>query len=658
MKPCNIPYAWPEGSSLVFEVSCCNNGQGSFTVEMLGYTIAEGDTYQSGTSYPFTASQPLNYDLSITNNIGTHLLKSSREIEVNVTNVGTETITSFDLHWSENGAVANSINISGVSIPPFGTYTATHPDAWEATTGIHSLHIWTDNPNGQADENANNNNLEKNVQVVPFLSERIVLFEHFTNASCSNCEFADPHLNDLIGSNAIQIAPINYHTGFPGFDPMYLQSTEFVNARLDYYPPLGVPTAVIDGGLITAPTPTIQTTQIYQLQQRPALFHIALNEKLLQFGVDSGRLVQMDVHITPSMDIISGNHALRIALAEKNVTYDTPPGSANLTFFDYVLRAMLPDADGTPLPDMAAGETQTFSFYTNLPNIADANELRTIAFVQNENTREVEQAYEPNVATGNALMGNTLTLGGIYGGLSVDMQTSGCVDEAAGTLFVTNQGYALPLSYEWSNGQTDANLTELPSGNYTLTVTDGNGNSDVHNLWLPASTGFNFTVNATHDTDNSQMGGASVQLLSGQGPFSYAWSTGETAANIQQLGAGTYELTITDGFGCSQSASVEIDNVTGLNELAASGGLSLFPNPVGNAMHLQLPDLASYERLQIELYDVRGKLSLQKSLQPSGSEQTLRLALNELTRGIYLLHLTAFSTSGKQKRYVARFVKL
>jgi hypothetical protein len=60
-----------------------------------------------------------------------------------------------------------------------------------------------------------------------------------------------------------------------------------------------------------------------------------------------------------------------------------------------------------------------------------------------------------------------------------------------GTATAIPQGGTPPYSYTWSDGKTSANITGLVAGNYTATVTDGNGCTATTSLTVGTSIGIN-----------------------------------------------------------------------------------------------------------------------------------------------------------------------
>jgi gliding motility-associated-like protein len=77
------------------------------------------------------------------------------------------------------------------------------------------------------------------------------------------------------------------------------------------------------------------------------------------------------------------------------------------------------------------------------------------------------------------------------------------------------------------------------------------------------------------DCSNGNVASASVDVVNGTAPYTYAWSNGATTASITNLAEGTYTVTVSDANGCSATCSEEVIltpccNVTDSGEIAAS----------------------------------------------------------------------------------------
>ncbi len=62
-------------------------------------------------------------------------------------------------------------------------------------------------------------------------SQRLVLLEHFTQASCGPCATYNPSIHTWLVNNPDKITSINYHTSWPGYDPMYNHNTVDMQAE-------------------------------------------------------------------------------------------------------------------------------------------------------------------------------------------------------------------------------------------------------------------------------------------------------------------------------------------------------------------------------------------------------------------------------------------
>ncbi|MCB9292442.1 MAG: hypothetical protein H6559_04840 [Lewinellaceae bacterium] len=117
-----------------------------------------------------------------------------------------------------------------------------------------------------------------------------------------------------------------------------------------------------------------------------------------------------------------------------------------------------------------------------------------------------------------------------------------------------------PFSYAWNTGDTTQNLSDIDSsGIYSVTVTDACGNSETQSfdvgIFLSAPLGNYVQPPSSCNANNGDIVIASHGSYPQGGipPYTYQWSTGQETANIYELGAGTYILTITDSEGCAQA---------------------------------------------------------------------------------------------------------
>ncbi len=142
-----------------------------------------------------------------------------------------------------------------------------------------------------------------------------------------------------------------------------------------------------------------------------------------------------------------------------------------------------------------------------------------------------------------------------------------------GSATATVSGGTAPIGYAWSNGGTDATISGLSAGTYTVTVTDANGCTDVGSITIIDEAGPEVNVTGANETCTGSNGSATATVSGGTAPIGYAWSNGGTDATISGLGAGTYTVTVTDANGCTDAGSVTIIDkagpeisVTGANE--------------------------------------------------------------------------------------------
>ena len=152
--------------------------------------------------------------------------------------------------------------------------------------------------------------------------------------------------------------------------------------------------------------------------------------------------------------------------------------------------------------------------------------------------------------------------------LSTSSTESTC-GESNGTVSVIATGGTPGYTYLWDDpaSQTTPTATGLPSGTYTVVVTDINGCTEtaiaqVNDIGGPTVTisGVDITCNGWND------GEATVTASGDEPPFTFLWDdpSGQTTATATGLYAGTYNVTVTDNAGCNSYATITLSEPNAL----------------------------------------------------------------------------------------------
>jgi hypothetical protein len=132
-----------------------------------------------------------------------------------------------------------------------------------------------------------------------------------------------------------------------------------------------------------------------------------------------------------------------------------------------------------------------------------------------------------------------------------------CNGSTNGIIDATIVGGVPPYTYSWSSGQTTQDLTNIAAGSYTLTVTDALSSTKSKSITLyePDLLEVVFTLSAYSGGYNiSSMGGndgsITTTVKGGAPPYKYTWSNGVSKADLKNLTAGTYSVSVQDQNGC------------------------------------------------------------------------------------------------------------
>jgi gliding motility-associated-like protein len=110
-----------------------------------------------------------------------------------------------------------------------------------------------------------------------------------------------------------------------------------------------------------------------------------------------------------------------------------------------------------------------------------------------------------------------------------------------------------PYSYAWSNFSFTQTISNLSTGNYSVTITDMNGCTTTQSVAIVSSPVLSATSTWTSVfCFGDSTGTASVTAIGGTPSYTYAWTPyGGSSSSASGLGAGSYTCTITDANGCT-----------------------------------------------------------------------------------------------------------
>jgi len=130
-----------------------------------------------------------------------------------------------------------------------------------------------------------------------------------------------------------------------------------------------------------------------------------------------------------------------------------------------------------------------------------------------------------------------------------------------GFINLTTFGGTAPYFYNWSNGATTEDISNLTTGTYSVVITDNNGcivsldyivREPYSILKIIDFEQLNVKCNGWSD------GFAKVVVYGGTPDYSYLWSNGVASDTIQGVLAGTYQCVITDSKGCLKDTTITI----------------------------------------------------------------------------------------------------
>lgn len=136
-----------------------------------------------------------------------------------------------------------------------------------------------------------------------------------------------------------------------------------------------------------------------------------------------------------------------------------------------------------------------------------------------------------------------------------------CYGDSTGQIDITPSNGTLPYSFEWTNGTTNEDAVDLPIGIYAVNVSDANGCGFFESFVIdqPDTSLYVVSSSATSLLCNGDTTAVlTISVAGGTLDYNYLWTNGHTTNISSNLGAGNYNVTVTDNNGCLVSQNFNL----------------------------------------------------------------------------------------------------
>ena len=238
-------------------------------------------------------------------------------------------------------------------------------------------------------------------------------------------------------------------------------------------------------------------------------------------------------------------------------------------------------------------------------------------------------AFTADIALDNVVVRNCLAP-------MIDGAVTNLMNAAPGSIDLTVTGNDT-YTYQWSNGASTEDLTNLIPGTYSVTITASNGCAYAETFEvINACMGYAATAEITDDMNNST-GAIDVTVSGGTSPFTFLWSNGEETEDISNLPSGDYTLEITDAIGCVFTDSYFVDNLVDVEDIDGLTTLTLSPNPNAGFFEIAL-EMERNVAVQLSVFNAIGQ-EIYRVSEQSFTNHTYQIDLSKEAKGTYWVRL-------------------
>lgn len=224
-----------------------------------------------------------------------------------------------------------------------------------------------------------------------------------------------------------------------------------------------------------------------------------------------------------------------------------------------------------------------------------------------------------------------------------------CAGDSTGSIVLSVNGGTAPISFIWSTGATTSTLSNVPAGNWGVTVSDAAGCivENVYSVVEPAAIDIN--VDTIIPISDFPSGEIQITVTGGFPPYTYLWTsesgqtfTQEDLSELSEIGY--YSVLVTDAANCTASVdSIFLPFEVAVNRVPDFLPLNVYPVPANEVLVVDLEN----QIVEAFITGIDGR-TYKRIMNPVAN----RLDVSDLEAGWYILRMT-----DGEKWYIARMVK-
>ena len=141
-----------------------------------------------------------------------------------------------------------------------------------------------------------------------------------------------------------------------------------------------------------------------------------------------------------------------------------------------------------------------------------------------------------------------------------------CDVSNSGSIELDVSGGTQPYTFLWNTGQTSEDIFNIPSGDYSVEIKDSRGCiiNREYTIFRQEPILISLEETVIPDCNSNTINVQNIPNVTGGFlPYTYSWSSGVISGSNNEImttnQSGAYVLTVTDGRGCQESVSIQVD---------------------------------------------------------------------------------------------------